>query len=151
MAGVTFTATLQPSQPRAIADGVNIVNARYIGSASLSTSDVILMLPLPEGAVIIDGYVSGKLGGAAASIIKCGIGGAAATDDDLIAAITISATTVLTRFTGAAGLPYATPAIAAATYPKQNWLTITGVSGSSTGSVSLQVSVIYLTGGLSGL
>jgi len=152
MAGTTFTATLQPTQPRQMPDGISIATAKYVSaSSSLSVSDVIKMLQLPEGAVIIDGYVSGAVGATGSLVIKCGIGGATSTDDDLISAVTISGTTKLTRFDGSAGLPYATPSVAAATYPKSNWVTITGVSGSTTASVSLQISVIYTTGNLTGL
>ena len=152
MAALTFTATLTPSQPRDLADGINIATAKYINlTGSLSASDVVLMLKLPEGATIIDGYLSGKIGGVASCVVKMGIGGAAATDDDLIAAVTLSATTKLTRLDGTAGLPYQTPAIAAATYPKYNWLTVTGASGSFTASISIQVAVTYTTGNLSGL
>lgn len=147
MAGQTFTATTLPDQPRNSPDGTNIAWAKYVATATLSVSDVIQMLKIPEGATIIDGYVSGKCGATSSLIIKVGIGAAATTDDDLVSAVTISATTKLTRFDGSAGLPYQNPAIAATTYPKFNWLTITGVSGSVTGSISLQVSVVYLTAG----
>lgn len=155
MAGQTFTATTLIDQPRVISDGVNIMTAKYVAvTATLSVSDIIAMIKIPEGAVIIDGYVSGKSSTTTnlAQMIKVGIGFAAATDDDLVALTTISGTTKLTRFDGSGGLPYSTPAIAAGTFPKFNWLTVTCVSSASTtASVSLQVSVTYLTGGLTGL
>lgn len=144
MAALTFTATTLPDQPRVNADGGPVAqSAKYVATATLSASDVIQMIRLPEGARILDGYLSGKVGGTTSLIVKVGVGAAAATDDDLIAAITLSGTTKLTRFDGSAGLPYVTPTIAAATYPKYNWLTVTGSSGSFTGSVSIQITVIY--------
>lgn len=154
MAGQTFTATTYPNQPRNLSDGVNIATARYVATTtSLSVSDVIRMIPIPEGATIVDGFVSGKVSSttALATICKVGFGVAATTDDDLLATATFSSTTKLMRFDGPAGLPYATPTIAAATYPKYNWLTITCISASTTASISLQVCVTYLTGSLSGL
>lgn len=154
MAGQTFTATTTPDQPRNISDGINIATAKYVAvSTTLSVSDVIQMIRLPEGATVIDGYISGKVSSttALATIVKVGIGNAAATDDDFLATATLSSTTKMIRFDGSSGLPYATPAIAAATYPKYNWLTVTCVSASATASVSIQVTVTYLTGNLSGL
>lgn len=152
MAAQTFTATTTPDQPRNLDFGLNIATAKYVAPAtSLSLSDVIQMIRLPEGATVVDGYVSGKCGATTSLVIKVGVGAAGANDAVFVSSVTISATTKLTRFDGNAGLPYLTPTIAAATYPKYNWLTITGVSGSVTASISLQVSVIYLTGNLSGL
>ena len=154
MAGQTFTATTLIDQPRVISDGINIMTAKYVATATtLSVSDIIAMIKVPEGATIVDGYISGKVSSttALATIVKVGIGNAATTDDDFLAAATLSSTTKMIRFDGSSGLPYATPAIAAATYPKYNWLTVTCVSASTTASVSLQVSVTYLTGNLSGL
>lgn len=152
MAALTFTATLTPGQPRNLSDGINVATAKYVsGTASLSVSDVVCMIQLPEGATIIDGYLSGKAGAVGVQTVKVGLGLANSADDDLIALTTLSGTTKFARFDGSAGLPYLTPAIAAATYPKFNWLTVTGVGGSITGSISIQVAVIYLTGNLSGL
>lgn len=155
MAALTFTASDQLAQPRSNPDGLNVARVSYVGLAvSLSVSDVILMVKLPEGAVIIDGYLSGKVGAVASMIIKAGILPGTATDDDFIAngavingtasTTTLSGTTKLIRFDGNAGLPYVLPAIAAATYPKYTYATVTMVSGSSTGSVSLQMTVVYL-------
>lgn len=154
MAGQTFTATTYPEQPRNLPDGLNIATARYVATTTtLSVSDVIQMLRIPEGATIVDGYISGKVSSttALATVVKVGLGNAVATDDDFLAAATLSSTTKLVRFDGSSGLPYALPAIAAATYPKWTWLTVTCVSASTTASVSIQVCVTYLTGGQSGL
>jgi hypothetical protein len=154
MAGQTFTATTLIDQPRVISDGINIMTAKYVATATtLSVSDIIAMMKIPEGATVIDGYISGKVSSttALATILKVGFGFAASTDDDLLATATVSSTTKLIRFDGGSGLPYLTPTIAAATYPKYNWLTVTCVSASATASVSLQVSVTYLTGNLSQL
>ncbi len=152
MAGQTFTASTTLDQPRNLSDGINIATAKYVAlTATLSVSDIIAMLKIPELATIVDGYVSGKVSSttALATVIKVGLGFAAATDDDFLAAATLSSTSQLTRFTGP--LPYLVPTIAAATYPKFHWLTITGVTASTTASVSIQVCVTYLTGNLSGL
>ncbi len=141
-------------QPRVISDGINIMTAKYVATATtLAVSDIIAMIKVPEGATIVDGYISGKVSSttALATVLKVGFGFATATDDDLLATATVSSTTQLTRFAGSSGLPYLTPTIAAATYPKYNWLTVTCISGSTTASVSLQVCITYLTGNLSGL
>jgi hypothetical protein len=154
MAGQTFTATTLPDQPRNMADGINIATAKYVAlTTSLSVSDVINMLRIPEGATILDGYISGKVSSttALATIVKVGMGNAAATDDDFLATATLSSTTKMIRFDGSSGLPYKIADIAAATYPKWSWLTVTCVSASTTASVSIQVCVTYLTGNLSGL
>jgi hypothetical protein len=144
MAALTFTATTLPDQPRVLSDGGPVIQtAKYVATATLSASDVIQMIRLPEGARVIDGYLSGKVGGTTSLLVKVGLVAASATDGNLISAITLSGTTKLTRFDGGSGLPVASPAILAATYPKYNWLVLTGVSGSFTGSVSVQVTVIY--------
>ncbi len=152
MAAQTFTASDQNAQPRSTADGGPVtVYFSYITGTTLTTlsvSDVILLTKLPENCKIIDGYICGKIPSQTGNLVKVGILAGTATDDDLISGVTLSATTVLKRFDGSAGLPYALPAIAAATYPKYTYLVLTCVSGSMTASVSLQGSVTYLTGGL---
>lgn len=151
MAGQTFTATSVslPDQPKAVHVGVNVGRASYIAqTTTLSVSDVIQMVKLPEGAVVIDGYISGKIGAVASCTVKAGIGVAAATDGDLLASPkTLSATSTLWRFDGNKGLPYSTPTIAAATYPKYNYATITCSGGSVTASISLQMTVLYVVTG----
>lgn len=152
MAATTFTASDQNAQPRQLADGGPVtVRFSYITGATattLSTSDVIFLAKIPEGATIIDGYICGKIPSGTGTVVKVGILPGTATDDDFIASVTLSATTVLKRFDGLAGLPYALPAIAATTYPKYTWLSLTEVSGTVTASVSIQGSITYLTGGL---
>lgn len=141
---------------RSMPDGMNIAWAvfSFTSGQTVSVSDVIHMMSLPEGAVVTDGYICGiaKSGG---TNFKVGVqaGGnpsvtGVATDGDFIAATkTLSTTRVLLRFDGLAGLPYQTAAIAAATYPKSIPVIVTCISGTITVSVSFGLYVIYTTAG----
>jgi hypothetical protein len=122
-------------------------------ATTLSISDVIHLYSLPEGAVILDGWICGTMdtGG---TVVKVGVQAAGnpsatgvSTDGDLIASITLSSTRVLARFSGTGGLPYQTAAIAAATYPKAIPVVLTVVSGSVTGSNSIGFYISYNTAG----
>jgi hypothetical protein len=139
---------------RVNSDGTTTVWGVYSTTATtLSVSDVVHLFSVPEGAVIIDGFIDGiiKSGG---TVVKVGVqpgGNASATgvstDGDLIAAKSLSSTRILLRFDGAAGLPYQTAAIAAATYPKQTPVVLTLVSGTVTASVSFGFCITYNAAG----
>lgn len=121
---------------------------------TLSVSDVIHLVSLPEGAVILDGYICGiiKSGG---TVVKVGVqaGGnpsasGASTDADLLTTASLSSTRVLARFNGVTGgLPYQTAAVAAATYPKMTPVVLTCISGTVTASVSIGFYIAYATAG----
>lgn len=134
--------------------GINMVWGVYsTTTTTLSVSDVVHLCSLPEGAVILDGGISGviKTGG---TVVKVGVqaGGnpsatGVSTDADLRAAATLSATRILLRFDGLQGLPYQTAAIGATTFPKQTPVVLTVVSGSVTGSVSIGFWLSYTSAG----
>lgn len=143
-----------PSAPVGISDGVNVMTAIFSTkgtTVTASTSDVIIMGMLPEGAVIIGGSLVGKTG-ATGTGIKVGLGAAGtfsltgqALDGVLAAATTLTATRTVTQFGVAGGMPYKTAAIAAATYPKLYPVICTISSGSLTVSLCLSVNLIYTT------
>ena|SRR5208282_5260457 len=149
--------SVAPAGPLQVGDGINAAysvfsqaTASNVNGISLSISDVIAFFQLPEGAVVLEGYLCGVIK-TAGTVLKAGLGTVGfptatgtATDGDFIAAITYSTTRILTRFLGVpAGLPYFPAAIAAATQPKWNNVTVTVVSGVSTGSVSLGMYILY--------
>lgn len=149
------TATSGPAAPVGIPAGVNVMTAVFSTSGTTvtaSTSDVVVMGLLPEGAVVIGGFLAGR-SGATGTGIKVGIGAAAtlsstgvSTDGDFLAATTLTATRSVTQIgTGAGGLPYKVAAIAAATYPKWYPVIATVASGSLTVSLCFSVSLIYTT------
>lgn len=153
------TGSKAPPNARSDASGLNAVWGVYTVTATqtLSTSDVINFFQLPEGAVVLDGYVAGVVKAGTGLVIKVGIGAAgnpsvtgASTDGDFVAALTLSTTRVVSRFGGAAtvsALPYQPAAIAAATYPKTYPVNITMVSGTNTSSVSITLYMLYATAG----
>jgi hypothetical protein len=136
-------------------DGTTTVWGVYSTTATtLSVSDVIWLFSLPEGAVVLDGYICGiiKSGG---SVVKVGVQAAGnpsatgvATDADLLTSASLSTTRVLARFNGVTGgLPYQTAAVAAATSPKQIPVVLTMISGTVTASVSIGFSITYNAAG----
>lgn len=141
---------------RSLPDGLNMAWAvfSFTTGQTVSVSDVIHMMSLPEGAIVLDGWMCGiaKSGG---TNFKVGVqaGGnpsvtGVATDGDFIAATkTLSTTRVLLRFDGLAGLPYTPAAIAAATFPKLTPVIVTCISGTITVSVSFGLYLLYTTAG----
>lgn len=140
---------------RVNSDGTTTVWGVYSTTATtLSVSDVVHLFSLPEGAVVLDGWICGiiKTGG---TVVKVGVQAAGnpsaagvSTDADLRTNASLSSTRVLLRFDGiTGGLPYQTAAISAATYPKQIPVVLTVVSGSVTGSVSIGFCITYNAAG----
>jgi hypothetical protein len=113
-------------------------------ATTLSVSDVVHLFSLPEGAVVVDGYICGIIK-SAGTVVKVGVqaGGnpsatGVSTDGDFIATVVAvhdPGVGALQRHT--AGLPYQTAAIAAATYPKAIPVVLTVASGTVTASVSI--------------
>ena len=132
-------------------DGTTTVWGVYSTTATtLSVSDVVHLFSVPEGAVVVDGYICGIIKSGTGTVVKVGVqaGGnpsatGVSTDGDLAAAKTLSGTRVLVRFDGNCALPYQTAAISAATYPKSTPVVLTCVSGTNTASVSIGVSITY--------
>ena len=151
--------SIGPGGPLAVGDGVNVAYAVFsqatgvnTGGVSVSTSDVINFFLLPEGAVILDGYLCGicKTSG---YTLKVGLGAAgnpsvtgASTDGDLLGSTSYSSTRILTRFSGVAGLPYFPAAITNTTYPKYFPINVTVVTAAATtGSISLGMALYYVS------
>lgn len=135
--------------------GINVAWGVYSTTAvTLSISDVVHLFSLPEGAVVLDGWIAGIIK-SAGTVVKVGVqaGGnpsatGVSTDADLLTAASLSTTRVLARFNGVTGgLPYQTAAIAAATYPKLIPVVLTLASGTVTASVSIGFYILYATAG----
>jgi len=147
--------TRGPAEPLAVGDGLNMISAIFStkgATVTASVSDVIVMALIPELAIVVGGTLCGKTG-TTTQAYKVGIGAAGtlsstgtANDGVFLAATTVSATRVVSTFGVAAGLPYAMPAIAAATYPKWYPFIITvGAAGTMTVSLCLSVTLLYQT------
>lgn len=154
-AGTGGVTTSGPANAVATPDGVNVITAIFSTkgtTVTVSTSDVIVMAMLPEGAVIVAGSLVGK-SGATGTNIKVGIGAAGlpttaagvANDGVLLASTALSSTRTVTQFGVAAGLPYKVPAIAVGTYPKVYPLVCTLAAGTQTLSLCFSVNLIYTT------
>lgn len=135
----TFTASDQLATPRAVHAGLNVVRATYTqNGATLSTSDIILAVRVPHGALVIDGYISGT-SGAAATILKAGITGA---DNALLSLGTLSATAQVRRFDGGS-LPLRI-SLSDDAVPQWTWAFLTMNSGSLTVTGSIQFVIEYV-------
>lgn len=91
---VTYTASDQLAQPRAVHVGTNVVRSQYSSTVCLSVSDVVFFAKIPFGAQIVDGYITGTID-SAGTTVKVGIQG---TDTALMQTHTLSGTAVLWRF-----------------------------------------------------
>lgn len=143
MAVATLTASSQTATPKAFHSGLTSARCTFTLNASGATgsttaSDVILLVKVPNGAVIVDGFISG-FGGSAAHIVKVGT---AADDDALTAAATLSATVQRNDFDGGS-MPFKV-SLSDDVVPQWTWVKAETVSvGSSTQTVSIQAVVIY--------
>lgn len=140
---------------RVNSDGTTTVWGVYSTTATtLSISDVVHLFSLPEGAVVLDGWICGIIK-SAGTVVKVGVqpGGnpsvtGVATDADLLTSSSLSSTRVLARFNGVTGgLPYQTAAITAATFPKATPVVLTVISGTVTASVSIGFCITYNAAG----
>lgn len=153
-AGTGGTTTSGPSAAIGNPDGINVLTAIFSTkgtTVSASTSDVVIMGLLPEGAVVVAGSLVGK-SGATGTNIKVGLGAAGvfavtgvANDGVFLASTALSSTRSVTQFGVAGGLPYKVPAITAATYPKFYPVICTIAAGSITVSLCFSVNLIYTT------
>lgn len=99
----TVTASDQLAMPRASHVGPCVARATYTqNGATLSASDIVLGVKIPNGAWITDGYISGN-GGSSALILRVGVQSGANTT--LLSLGTLSATEQMVRFNGGS-LPF---------------------------------------------
>ena len=144
-----------PGEPVGVGDGVNAWGAIFSTkgtTVTASVSDVIYLGLIPEGAVILAGWLCGK-SGATGTNVKIGLSAAGTysltgqANDAVLLASTALAARATTTFGAAGGLPYITPAIAAATYPKWYGVIATIAAGTMTVSLSFGVTLLYTTQG----
>lgn len=125
--------------PRALHAGLQVARGVYAGvDATLSASDTIQMVRIPNKAVILDIQVSG-VAGAAATVVKIGDGG----DDDRFGTVTLSATSQFLRSNAASGHCYQY-SLSDDASPLYDTIDITIQSASSvTTTASIVLSVAY--------
>lgn len=96
----SVTGTFATATPRLSHEGVTVARGQYTANgATVSVSDSYLLVKVPNGATIVDGYISGTHG-STACIFEIGVKNDAGTfvDNNLGAAMTLSATAQLVRF-----------------------------------------------------
>lgn len=141
MAVRTSTASSQTATPKAQHIGVTVARSTFTldGAASTTASDVVLLVKIPNGAVIVDGYIQGSSAGAG-DVWKVGT---AADDNCCSSTITLSATGQLVRFGGATTLPFKV-SLSDDAEPKWTWLKAENISvGSSSTTLSMACVVYY--------
>lgn len=151
MAAGTFTATDTPSPARLSNRGITVEKATFAWSTatpgSLSGSDIIFMMRLPNPCTVLDGYITGQAP-FTVQTFKAGWGtaGGASTDADFHTGATISATPALNRFNGSA-----MPIRVSASYDQTVWLYLTKgttTSSTGTGTINFTVCVTYAADGV---
>ena len=143
MAALTYTATDTVNPPRLNHSGVTTVVARYThgGATSLSASDLIYMVRVPNKVQILDGYITGTCGGDA-TVWDVGVSSQGTfTDNNLGAALTLSETSALKRFNGIS-LPVKISLTDDAS-PLSTWVILTRTSGTSTATASIVLTLSY--------
>jgi len=137
----SITGTFATATPRLGVEGVTVARGQYTaGGATVSVSDTYLMVKVPNGATIIDGYISGTVG-TAATLFEIGVIGTA--DNNLGAGMTLSATAQLVRF-NAGGLPVKV-SLSDDAVPQWAWVGLTVASSASvcaTASINLVVKYV---------
>lgn len=102
MATTTLTGASSAVLPRLAHTGINVVQQVYTGAgATLSASDILLSVKIPNRATVVDAYIRGH-GGATTTILKLGDSGS----DGRFGLFTLIATDTLVRPTGATSFPY---------------------------------------------
>jgi len=135
----TVTCSDQLATPRASHIGEIVARGTYTQSgATMSASDIVLAVKVPNGAMILDGYISGT-SGAAATIFKAGV--QSGTETQLLSLGTLSATAQLTRFNGGS-LPFKV-SLSDDANPQYTWVYLTCNATSATVTGSIQVVVRY--------
>lgn len=161
MAITTFTAS-EITPLKANHTGLNVVRATFqnfpAGGITLTVSSIIYMCKIPQGAILIDGYLVGGNSAADEGTWNLGIrkgdgsttfpvnpiSGLSVSDNSLLAAVTLS-DGFLQRFTSLArpSLPYKVSVSEGDAF-QFHWLVATAVLGSGTATTSLQIVAMYL-------
>lgn len=139
----TLTGTFANATPRLSYEGNTVARGEYVANGrTVSVSDTYLMVKVPNGATIVDGYISGTAGNTA-TIFKVGVSGV---DNNLASLLTLSATAELRRFNNGA-LPLKI-SLSDDAVPQWAWVTVTvATSGSATNTASIQLIVDYCANG----
>ena len=143
MAIATYTATDTVNPPRLNHSGVTTVVARYThgGATSLSASDLIYMVRVPNKVQILDGYITGTCGGDA-TVWDVGVSSQGTfADNNLGVALTLSETSALKRFNGI-NLPVKI-SLSDDASPLSTWVILTRTSGTSTATASIVLTLSY--------
>jgi hypothetical protein len=146
MAVATLTASSQTATPKAFHGGLTTARCTFTLNASGATgsttlSDVVLLVKVPNGAVIVDGFISGTAG-SSAHVVKVGT---AADGAALTAAATLSATAQRNDFDGGS-MPFKV-SLSDDVVPQWTWVKAETVTvGSTTQTVSIQAVVVYEMG-----
>lgn len=132
--------------PRLSYDGPTVARGQYIANgATVSVSDAYLVVKVPNGATIIDGYISGNVG-TAATVFKVGTVGTGQSDSALGTGMTLSATAQLVRFNGGS-LPYKV-SLSDDAVPQWAWVAVTVNSSASVcATASINLSITYAAPG----
>lgn len=143
MAAATYTASDQTATPRLNHEGVTVARATFTLAAagSLSASDVIFLVKVPNQTWILDAYVAGTAGGDA-QLFQLGT---AADEDGVGINLTFSETAALKR-ANASTLPFKV-SLSDSARPQWTWLRLTRTSGTSTATMSVNVVVMYAADG----
>lgn len=94
-----FDSAGNPKQVLDNVDGISIAYASYTSAAAPTATDIVQMVAVPNGARIIDGWVSADTGADGTAIFETGLTGVDA--DGYTVANTATATYEVTRFNGA--------------------------------------------------
>ncbi|HEU4344819.1 MAG TPA: hypothetical protein VFU31_24990 [Candidatus Binatia bacterium] len=150
MAVKTLTSTAGiAAVPRLHHQGEVVVWADYSGQGSLSLSDVILMVKVPDQVDITDGALIGSYGTAAGNTFKLGVD---ADDAAIITAGTSFSNTAILLRANAATLPFRVSLSSTADIQRgYTWAKITAVVvqpiGSASVSMSMSVMLKYVAAG----
>lgn len=139
----TLTGTFANATPRLSYEGGTFARGEYVANGrTVSASDTYLMVKVPNGATIIDGYISGTAGNTA-TVFEVGVMGV---DNNIAALLTLSATAEVRRF-NAGGLPLRV-SLSDDAVPQWSWMFVTVAStGSATNTASIQLVVEYAAPG----
>lgn len=139
----TITGTFANATPRLNWEGLTVARGQYnANGVTVSASDTYLMVKVPNGATIIDGYISGTAGNTA-TVFEVGVMGV---DNNIAATSTLSATAQLVRFNNG-GLPLKV-SLSDDAVPQWSWVFVTVAStASATATASIQLVVTYAANG----
>lgn len=144
----SITGTFATANPRLSYEGVTVARGQYTANGvTVSVSDSYLMVKVPNGATIVDGYITGTHG-ASACLFQIGVKNDANTfvDNNLGDSLTLSATSQLVRF-NAGTLPVKV-SLSDDAMPQWTWVVATvQTSGSVCVTASINLVVKYTAPG----